>query len=68
MIDDDKIEGILYKIIEGETRIEVSDGSCCTQKILYVKEPTVSDKLKASRIYEKRFNQAFYSGVCLEKH
>lgn len=66
MIDDEKIEEILYKIIQGETRIEVSDGGYGTKKILYVKEPSISDNLQALRIYQKRFDQAFYSGVYKE--
>jgi len=67
MTEDDKIESILYRIIQGETRIEVSDKGYSNKKFLYVREPSISDKLKACSIYEQRFNECLYCGVYKEE-
>lgn len=66
MIDDDKIEQILYTILEGETRIEISGEGRYEKRVLYVREPSISDNVKALRIYEKRFNEALNCGVFTE--
>ena len=66
MTGDEQADLLLYKIIQGQSEIEILDYEAyCIQK-LYIREPNISDKIKAASVYKSRFDAALSLGVAQE--
>jgi len=63
MIGHEKFETLLYRLIQGETKIKVSNG----RTVLYVKEASISSSLKGCSVYENAFNKCLSADVITEE-